>query len=253
MDYKNKTILPLVFLALALLFIWKIWPMLNSIREDKKEAQILSGENARLNGLLVKINALNSLYKKNENSVGKFSLILPDKDDKANLTAAFESLASANGLIIGKIIFFEPQEKEARVGKELKSDYETKIIELNLQGSYPSFKSFLKTLENNLRAMDVSSVSFASSSSASSAFPRSAPYIFNLKLKTYLANPVRNAISNGAKPINENNLLGEVSGSDIIDLSFVKEKKFSDLISLPDYSVKINKAADLNSKNIFAP
>lgn len=242
MDYKNKTILPLVFLALALLFIWKIWPMLNGIREDKKEMQILSGENARLKGLLMKINALNSLYKKNENSVSKFSLILPDKDDKANLTAAFESLASANGLIIGKIIFSEPQEEKAQKGKELKSDYETKIIELSLQGSYLSLKSFLKTLENNLRAMDISSVSFASSSSASSASSRSAPYIFNLKLKTYLA-----------KPIDENNLLGEVSGSDIVDLSFVKEKKFSDLISLPDYSIKINEAADLNSKNIFVP
>lgn len=219
--------------------------MLNGIREDKKEAQILSNENARLNGLLAKINALNSLYKKNENSVGKFSLILPDKDDKANLTAAFESLASANGLIIGKIIFSEPAEKEARAGeelKELKNDYETKTVELNLQGSYPSFKSFLKTLENNLRAMDISSVGFASSSSASDASPQSAPYIFNLKLETYLA-----------KPIDESNLLGDVPGSDIIDPSFVKEKKFNDLISLPDYPVKVNKAADLNSKNIFAP
>lgn len=245
MDYKNKTILPLVFLALTLLFIWKIWPMLSGISKDKKEMQFLGGENARLEELSAKINALNSLYRKNESSVAKFSLILPDKDDKANMTAAFESLASANGLIIGKIIFSEPQEKKAQLGnasKELKKDYDTKNIELNLQGSYSSFKNFLKTLENNLRAMDISSVSFSPSQSIPGASSRPAPYIFNLKLKTYLA-----------RPLDESNLLGEVSASDIVGLSFLKEKKFSDLISLPDYSVKIDEAADLNSKNVFAP
>lgn len=245
MDYKNKTILPLVFLALAILFIWKIWPMLNSIREDKKEMIVLGGENARLKGLLTKINSLNSLYEKNEESVDKFSLILPNKDDKANLTAAFEGLASANGLIIGKIIFPEPREKKEQVGKglkESKNDYDAKTVEMNLQGSYSSFKGFLKALENNLRAMDVFSVSFAPSSSASGASSRSASYVFNLKLKTYLA-----------KPIDESNLQKEVSESNIVDLSFVKEKKFSDLISLSDYSIKINKETDLNSKNIFVP
>lgn len=245
MDYKNKTILPLVFLALAILFTWKIWPLLDGIGEDKKEVIILSGENARLNGLLVKINSLNSLYKKNEGSADKFSLILPDKDDKANLTAAFESLASANGLIIGKIIFSDPPEKKEQSGKgvkELKNDYNTETVELNLQGRYSSFKSFLRAIENNLRAMDIFSVSFALPSSASGTSSRSASYVFNLKLKTYLA-----------KPIGESNLLEEVSGSGMVDLSFAKEKKFSDLISLPDYSIKINKEADLNNKNIFVP
>ncbi len=242
MDYRNKTILPLVFLALAILFIWKIWPMLNGISKDKENMEILGAENTRLTALLTKINTLNSSYSKNEESVNKFSILLPDKDDRANLTAAFESLASASGLIMEKIIFSEPQEEKVQINKEArdKNNYETKIVELNLVGNYSSFKGFLKALENSLRVMDILYISFAPPASGASSSP--AQYIFRLKFKTYLVTP-----------IDENNLLGEISKDDITALSFVKEKKFSNLISLPDYLIKIEQGTDINNKNIFAP
>lgn len=111
---------------------------------------------------------LNDFYKRiDQRTRDKVMDILPVKLDKENLLAEIEAICLANSLLIKSSDVSAGSEGESAASTtidiaSLKSQLKTAIIKLELQGKdYQSFKSLLKTVENNLHLMDIQRLDYS--------------------------------------------------------------------------------------------
>lgn len=117
---------------------------------DEREQTYLSlkGELARLEELSL---VFNSIEKKN---IDKLEKILPKKIELEELMKQMEVIVIQNGLFLTSISVSE--------GAQLTNEIGTANISINIVGtSYTGFKTLLRTLENNLRLLDVTELSFS--------------------------------------------------------------------------------------------
>ena len=99
----------------------------------------------------------------------KLEQILPLKKDIPNLFVHFENLIKQNGLKLSSINFTEEDTTE----EDIKKGVKILNIDLGLKGgNYQILKKFLTNLEQDIKIMDVVSISFS-------------PEGYNIKLKTY--------------------------------------------------------------------
>lgn len=116
-------------------------------------------------------------FKKNkEEDIKKISKVLPSKSDLPGIIAQVEALVNANGLVLGNISMsvIESKEKTGVVIKGKKNDDTKKVVNDSLaiknvevgifvfgnDGGYNKVKSFLDALENHIRLIDISSLTF---------------------------------------------------------------------------------------------
>ena len=76
--------------------------------------------------------------------------------------AQLDSLTRSNGMLL-KVISFD-EEKRALSNQSLTQDYGTINVRITLFGSYDGFKDFLRSMESNIRLMDVQSISIGAKS-----------------------------------------------------------------------------------------
>lgn len=149
--------------------------VLGSREKIEQEKQVFSEKQ----DLLVKMEKLSQLYEENQENLEKANYILPSGQDLPNLIVQLEALAFGGGLILEQIAFSEIEDPQSADQTKPK-DHRVLTISLRLIGDYPSFENFLKTLEENMRLMDIVSINFSTQLGEGFQFLN-----FDLNIKTY--------------------------------------------------------------------
>ncbi len=130
----------------------------------------------------------NSIGGENLNKLQKF---LPESVDNIRLILEIEKLAIPYGMALKDVKYDAVQKESLKsspgvisggVTAETRKDYGIWNLEFSTEGSYNNFVHFIKDIENNLRIVDIASLSFTSSSGSNFS---SDVYKYNLKIKTY--------------------------------------------------------------------
>ncbi len=244
---KGAQIATVVFLTLLVVLIWQIinaYPEIGILQDKIKTQEVFIKDSE---DTLKKLKEFVDFTAKNKEIISKFDLILPAGEDKANLLSNMDSLASANGLSVLKIVFEEndnsASERQGAAGAAPKNyDFDSIIIKMSLRGSYFSFKNFLAAIEKNLRVMDVISVDFSGDSSSKEEEVKA--YSYNVELKTYLYKSLGK--ENIAKLLSG----GKLRNFTVKNLNFTKEKPFNDLFLSSDYNIDTG-ADEIGNRDIF--
>jgi Tfp pilus assembly protein PilO len=124
-------------------------------------------------------------------NLNKLQKLLPESVDNIRLVLELEKLALPYGMVL-KDVKYDATQKESTassgviqgevLNQNFRKDYGVWSLGFSTEGSYSNFINFLKDIENNLRIVDVTSVSFSSSAALGSL---SDVYKYNLQVKTY--------------------------------------------------------------------
>ncbi len=136
-----------------------------------------------------------------EDNLEKIEKLLPQNVDNIRLILEIQEMAQPFGMTLKDIkynVVKETTENEgavaqAAVAKTAPKDYGVFDLEFSTSGTYDNFLRFTKTLESNLRIVDISSIAFSSSNIAvTGATAGMTPqinspeiYKYNFKIKTY--------------------------------------------------------------------
>ena len=168
---SKKSIIILISLigGLALIF-FSAEPFWSSVKILHQEIEQKKLEIKTTEEILDKTAELDQEYQDLKEEADKISLSLPKEEDIPYLLIQLENLASANGLLLEKIDFgqLSGQSKTAKSqslssseqAKKIGSPFPSSSLNVKLNGSYDALKGYLASLENNIRSMDVSSISF---------------------------------------------------------------------------------------------
>lgn len=161
----------------------KVQKILDLRRQIKEEKEKFSEKQI----LLAKIEKLVQLYEENKENFEKINDVLPFNQDIPNLIVQLEALAFENGLVLEDITLTPTEKETAGRAKEVRTqeekvskDYQILAVNFKLIGDYLAFKNFLKTVEENMRLMDIISISFSLASGEGVQI-----FNFDLNLKTY--------------------------------------------------------------------
>lgn len=157
-SYKQYTAAGLIAIATFLISSWGFSfynqiDLLNQIITERQD--LLENRTKVINN----IEALNNKLADKAEDIKKISNIVPNKKSSAELVSTVDDIARRNGVaILGLSI--SNQSTDPGSG----SSYNVVLIDLNLSGSYQSLVSTLKSLEKNLRLLDVVQISANSNS-----------------------------------------------------------------------------------------
>ncbi len=166
------------------------------------------------------LSAHNSISK---NNLDRLTEMLPQKSDSGQLLVALEKLTRDHGIRLRKVEF-ESTEKaqlapaQQGVIQKDQSRVNTLSYAFTFSASYESFKSFLAALENNLRIIDVTDISFLGGETNL--------FEFNLRARSYYQ---KEGTSKGTV-----DRLKTIK----IDTSFFSDPEFLDLASPPATSLE---------------
>ncbi len=125
-------------------------------------------------------------------NLAKIKRMLPDSVDNIRLVLEIEKLALPYNMVLKDVQYSTVKEEapasgiansSARVEQGGKG-YEAWELEFSVTGSYNNLVNFTKSLENNLRIVDIASLQFSSVSSTTPGSPTEV-YRFAYKIKTY--------------------------------------------------------------------
>ncbi|MBU4141548.1 type 4a pilus biogenesis protein PilO [Patescibacteria group bacterium] len=246
---KGVQIATIVFLIISVVLIWQIinaYPEIGILRDKIKTQEMITEDSE---DTLKRLKELISFTAKNKEIINKFDLVLPADEDKANLLSNLDSLASASGLSTLKIVFEESSnpagEKQGAAGALPKNyDFDSRTVKMSLRGSYLSFKNFLAAIEKNQRVMDIVFVDFSSDSSSKEIEGERKTYSYNIELKTYLHNPLKE--QNIAKLLSS----AKFKNFTAKNLNFINEKVFGGLFLSPDYNINTG-VDEIGNQDIF--
>lgn len=171
----NKQIIIFTITILAVVLVgWGLFlPSLDSVFESRTT---LKAEQAKLADADAAKQKLSELQKKDvlsESNYQRVTEAITLTDDLPGLLVQLEALSSQNGLILDRVALASVNEKKSKsvsqsVSQETAQPGGLKSSEVlvGLSGDFSSLRNFLKAVENNLRIMDVSSVSLSDTASA---------------------------------------------------------------------------------------
>lgn len=162
------------------------------IKKEFTSIQQLRGEVGAKTQLLVEqqnaVSQIRSLLQQYEGVAQlqqTISLSLPQEEDLASVVAQFNAIANNGGVSIESInVSVAPI--QATATSSLVYGYGVSKFNLRVIGSYEAFKSFIQSLETNVRLMDVKSIKLGSMSTAGTG-QKTQQNIFNydLSVETY--------------------------------------------------------------------
>jgi len=178
---KKSIIISINLLLGVILFFVFIDPLWNSIKMLKMDIIKQEQETKNIETLLLNIQKLEQDYQEIGVDMNDIFLALPNEKDIPYLINQFELLASNNGLLLESMNFDEEINRKdknavsigiARAGQsdKLLSEFPYLSFEIVLNGSYSGLKSYLESLGNNIRLMDVRTIGFKKYEAESSVF-----------------------------------------------------------------------------------
>lgn len=117
-----------------------------------------------------------------QSDLDRLEKLLPDNVDNVRLVLDFDSIAARYGMRI-RNIGLEAQESRAQRGQVGGDDsvYQSVVLSFSVSGGYDAFRSFLEDLEQSLRLVDITAISFSSSGTGI--------YDYSVSVKTYWLKP----------------------------------------------------------------
>lgn len=173
-DYFKWVVAALTIALLAAGYFFLLAPKYKQIVEglklasEKQEEEYYEGER-----YLAQLNKLNTAYKNiSPEDLKKIENLLPDKAGLEDLLVQAEAIASLNGMTLTSLEIGADEngiaaEKpaaggEAKAGNKPASNIAQVGLNMSLVGvDYVGLKNVLKTIENNLRIMDVTGLEFS--------------------------------------------------------------------------------------------
>lgn len=152
----NKNYLGAGIMALAFFAAWGwMLPEYNKISELRLAIEDREELYSSRSAIIKKISDMNDEYQKKSADIGRISSVMPSKKSVAEALSALDKLSTQSGLQLSSAnISGQPSEDPGKI-------YNSLPIEMSLVGSYPSLVTFLKSVEKNLRLIDISSIDAA--------------------------------------------------------------------------------------------
>lgn len=182
-QFTMPAILIAISIGVFVVFTNPIFKDISSLREDMSGYDEALGNSKKLESerekLTQKYNAIG------EGNLDKLQKLLPSHVDNIRLILEIEKLATPYGMVL-KDVKYDATEKESPKGFGIVgglnspggvSDYGVWNLQFSTEGSYSNFLRFVKDIENNLRIVDITSVSFSSNNQG----PDFYKYSFNIK------------------------------------------------------------------------
>lgn len=171
----NKNIIVIILIlgfigVVVLLDIPKVQGIFDLKNQIENQQKVLE-EKQYLVGIVEK---LRDAYDSNKETLNKLEYIVPKEQEVPNLIVQLETIAVKGGLVLREV-GFTAEKKDATT----QENYESLIVNMNLTGDYAALGRFLSAVEENIRLMDVKSITFTTQSEAASIFN------FNVVFKVY--------------------------------------------------------------------
>ena len=215
----NKQLLVLIiFISAVSLIAWQyLLPKFNEVFGLRDELHAWQTKLDETQNLRTKLAGLEKKYAGMADEADKVSQALPAKQDIPGLLIQLEELSSQNGLILQGVGFSAAEVKKSKapvvtdesagaavapasgaqgiqsqmgqgstpgnLGAGTPSAVKILTVDLSLSGAYSSLASFVKSVENNLRIMDITAINFSGQKGETSAV--SANQDFKISLNTY--------------------------------------------------------------------
>jgi Tfp pilus assembly protein PilO len=179
-----------IILAFVVVVVFLDIPIVQGVLNSRKD--IVSNQNllSERENFIKTIESLIDKYKNNEEVLKNLDNILPGDSDVPDLLVQIEAMANAGGMVVKDVNITVVDDKEAskaaaaRTGavaqEKAPSNYKTISIDLTATGDYSALKKFLQAIEENMRLIDVDSISFSGKTQGSSSL-----FDFNITLMTY--------------------------------------------------------------------
>jgi Tfp pilus assembly protein PilO len=137
------------------------------------------------------------------NNLARIQKLVPDNIDNIRLILEIEQIATPYGMVL-KNVKYSPTTAQTTAGASAPQSntvagpgstlvsgqnsgagYGVWDLEFSITSTYNNFLNFSKDLENNLRIVDISSISFSSTASSGLNSSSAALYDYDFKIKTY--------------------------------------------------------------------
>ena len=157
----SKYLLPIILIGLTFGLFYLV------IDPQYQEAQVLRVEQQSYDQALTNSLKIQGLRDKLMNSYNTFSpadvtrleRLLPDTVDNVRLVLDINNIAGRYGLIIKNVRLANLTKDPNQLGPENK-EYGTLVLQFSVNASYANFTAFMRDLEDSLRVVDISSISF---------------------------------------------------------------------------------------------
>lgn len=150
---SSQNLLGSVLIAVALFmffaFVLPVYDQIKATQIGINERQVSLIE---LQDALQKVQQLDSQLEGRVEEVEKLGGVIADEKRADEILSSVDAIANQNGVQILKFSM-------AQTGRQ--EGFTVANVDLVLRGAYPSFRSFIEGLENNLRLFDVQSISIS--------------------------------------------------------------------------------------------
>lgn len=196
-----KILLPIAFISSSILiFFIFINPLRNDVASLRSDVALYSTAfNNSINLQKTQDSLIDSYKNIKQEDKDKLEHFLPSTVNNIKFILEIERIANLNGMPVKNIIFQGQSEdtinKDPNKNIQVVENIEDRLpygvfpVEFMTDGSYTKFISFLKDLENNLRLVDVKSVSFnvpaSGEKSPSGGTVNPNIFTYSLKVETY--------------------------------------------------------------------
>lgn len=179
-----RYIFPTVLVAIAIILFFSY------VQPTYHDVQAMRVEKARLDAALAKADEVSkaredlskrygAITKENKDNLLK---MLPNNVDNIPLILDIQGVAKKYGMIPQDIKYDVPrQTSQQNVAVQGQKEYGTFDLEFSVVSTYPNFTKFLNEIEQSLRIVDISSITFAYDKNAGAV----QAYKFTLKVRTY--------------------------------------------------------------------
>ena len=152
-----------------------------------KEVQVLEAENSQFDEALTRSKELQSIRDELLSRYNTFSTedlnriekLLPDNVDNVRLILDLDSIASKYGMLIKDVSISNEQKEVIRETVQMDDALGEIGLNFRVTSPYPDFKKFISDLEQSLRIVDISALSFKASDNSSGLID------FSVSIKTY--------------------------------------------------------------------
>ncbi len=166
---KKSIIIIILIVVFVGIVLFLDWPGAKKVLSVQQEIDRYSNLIEEKRELVSKTEQLKQAYNSKQDDIKKVYYVLPKEKQIPELIVQFEALASGNGLILENLdiqkkkrVQETKEEKEQKTSEVVLEKVEILKVSLRVTGTYASFENFLKTLESNVRIMDIQGIDFAS-------------------------------------------------------------------------------------------
>ncbi|MCE9643942.1 type 4a pilus biogenesis protein PilO [Candidatus Parcubacteria bacterium] len=162
----TRFLFPSILLAITALLFWAyIDPQYQIVKGLRAESQSYEEALASFREIQSVRDELTSRYNTfSTDDVTRLERLLPDTVDNVRLVLDINNIAGRYGLVIKDVRLSSLAKDPNKLGPE-NQEYGTLVLQFSVTAGYSNFVAFMKDLEDSLRVVDVSGISFKTAES----------------------------------------------------------------------------------------